>query len=108
MKRVIIESPYAAFGNRTVHANKEYAKACINDSLSRGEAPFVSHLLYPQVLNDKRPDERKLGKEAGLTWGDCADLTAVYIDHGITPGMQEGIDRAVEEGRPFEERKLYS
>lgn len=107
MKRVIIESPYAAFGNRSVEQNIAYAVACLQNSLLRGEAPFISHLLYPRVLNNNIPAARKQGKEAGLTWGSCADLTAVYVDYGITPGMQEGIDRAVEEGRPVEERKLY-
>ena len=40
MKLVILESPYAG----DVEANVEYARACVRDSLSRGEAPIASHL----------------------------------------------------------------
>ena len=107
MKRVIIESPYSG-NDKSVLGNIAYAAACMRDSLMKGEAPFVSHLLYTQlgILDDTNSDERRRGIEAGLCWGRCADLTAVYIDYGITPGMQEGIDRAIEEGRKIEERAI--
>jgi hypothetical protein len=45
------------------------------------------------------PAARHLGIEAGLAWGRVADLTAVYTDLGISPGMKEGIVRAQKEGR---------
>lgn len=102
MKLVIIESPYA--GN--IHANTEYARACLKDSLKRGESPYASHLLLTQVLDDAKPEERKQGIEAGLQWGKNADLTAVYTDRGISVGMIEGIRRAFDEGRPVELRSL--
>lgn len=44
MRLVILESPYA--GN--IEKNVAYARACVRDSLSRGEAPIASHLLYTQ------------------------------------------------------------
>lgn len=44
MRRVILESPFAGH----VESNIEYARACIRDSLLRGEAPLASHLLYTQ------------------------------------------------------------
>jgi hypothetical protein len=80
----------------------------MNDCLMRGEAPFASHLLYtqPGVLHDDVADERKLGIQAGLAWGEMADATVVYVDHGVSPGMQLGIDRARELGRPVELRRL--
>ncbi|XKH55566.1 hypothetical protein LG293_09875 [Citricoccus nitrophenolicus] len=103
-RRVIIESPYAG----DVDANTDYARRCMADSLSRGEAPFASHLLYtqPGVLDDTDPDERQDGIEAGLVWGRTADLTAVYVDHGVSAGMSQGILRAGVELRPVEYRKL--
>ena len=76
------------------------------DSLRRGEAPFLSHLLYPQVLNEDKPQERKQGIEAGLAWGEAAEKTAVYVDRGVTPGMALGIHRARICGRPIEYRSL--
>src|SRR5690606_3550939 len=39
---VILESPYA--GN--IDLNIDYARAAVRDSLSRGESPIASHLLY--------------------------------------------------------------
>jgi len=83
MKKVIIESPYA--GN--VQRNVEYAKLCLKDSLNRGEAPIASHLLYTQVLDDLKPNERKHGIDAGLEWLKVADLHVFYVDYGWSLGM---------------------
>jgi len=101
-KLVILESPYA--GN--VVENIDYACACMLDSLRRGEAPMVSHLLYTQVLDDNNLAERTLGIEAGLAWGKVAEATVVYRDLGVTAGMTKGIERATLEGRPIEYRRL--
>lgn len=104
IKLVVIESPFA--GDREV--NSIYARACMRHCLQLGEAPFASHMLYtqPGVLDDDKVEERALGIEAGLAWGGCADVTAAYVDLGVSKGMQLGIDRAKEEGRPVEQRKL--
>lgn len=103
---VLLESPFA--GN--VERNIAYARACLRDSLLRGEAPLASHLLYTQegVLDDNEPDERTLGIEAGLAWGKRADMTAVYTDLGVSNGMLEGIARAKAEGRRIEYRRLHA
>jgi len=105
MKRVIIESPYAGT-RRQMQKNIEYARACMRDSLSRGEAPFVSHIMYGWVLDDQKEDERRAGMEAGFEWGRTADLIAVYVDNGISPGMQEAIERY--QDIPQETRSLVS
>jgi hypothetical protein len=104
MRLVILESPYA--GN--VAANVAYARACLRDSLRRGEAPLASHLLYtqPGVLRDEVPAERRKGLAAGLAWGGAAAATVVYTDRGISPGMRRGIAAARAAGRPVEYRTL--
>jgi hypothetical protein len=104
MRRVILESPYAG----DVETNVEYARACVRDSLVRGEAPIASHLLYTQVgiLDDTSTEERQLGIDAGLEWRSVAEATVVYTDRGISRGMQYGIDRAKEAGIPIEYRLL--
>ena len=104
MKRVIIESPYAG----DVERNLRYARAAMKDCLLRGEAPYASHLLYTQegVLDDTKPEERKLGMEAGFAWGAVADCIVVYTDLEITDGMKKGIKRHESEGRFIEYRKL--
>lgn len=104
MRLVILESPYAG----DVDRNLRYARAALRDCLLRGEAPFASHLLYtqPGVLADDDPGERQHGIDAGLRWGLMAERTVVYIDLGITPGMQKGIEAAHYQGRPVEHRSL--
>lgn len=104
MRLVLLESPYAG----DVAGNLTYARAAMADCLSRGEAPFASHLLYtqPGVLDDTNPRQRALGIKAGLAWGDRADATVVYTDRGITSGMADGIDRARRAGRTVEYRSL--
>jgi hypothetical protein len=105
MRRVIVESPYAG----DIIRNEAYARACIKDCLNRGEAPFASHVLYTleSILDDSVPEQRALGMEAGFAWGSVADATIVYLDLGMSSGMQEGITRASKEGRLVEFRFLY-
>jgi hypothetical protein len=104
MRLVIIESPYAG----DVEVNTAYARACVRDSLERGEAPIASHLLYtqPGILDDGIPHERQRGIDAGLAWREKADATIVYADHGISSGMLYGINAAQESRIPVEYRKL--
>jgi hypothetical protein len=104
MRRVIIESPYA--GN--VVENVSYARACLRDSLERGEAPIASHLIYtqPGVLRDRVLEERQWGIDAGLAWGTVAEATVVYTDFGISAGMEFGIQHARVHGRPIEYRSI--
>jgi len=92
---VILESPYAG-DEHTIRANVEYAKRCMRDCFMRGEFPFASHLLYTQdgILDDENKEERKLGIEAGLSWGRFAAKTVVYVDLGITKGMKQGMENA--------------
>jgi hypothetical protein len=102
MKRVIIESPF-----KGPDENVRYAVECLQDSIALGEAPFASHLLYPQALNDNSKEERLRGIVCGYQWMLVADLIAVYIDLGISSGMKAAIERAKALGKPIEYRKLH-
>ena len=104
MKRVIIESPYAG----KVRSNIKYAKACLLDSIKRGEAPFASHLLYPQLLNDDEPTERDMGIQLGYAWMRQADIVAFYLDKGMSGGMNQALVVAKALGVIVEHRYLYS
>lgn len=103
-KIVVIESPFSG----DVLSNVAYARACLADSLKRGEAPVASHLLYtqPGVLDDDNPEERQQGMEAGWAFFQAASLVAVYTDLDISPGMKAGIERAKALGIKVEERKI--
>ncbi len=104
MRRVILESPYAG----DIEANIEYARRCVRDALSRGEAPIASHLLYtqPGILRDEDPTERQWGIDAGLAWKAVAEASVVYIDRGVTKGMEYGMAAAKLSGLPVEMRSL--
>jgi hypothetical protein len=92
MKLVILESPFSG----DVERNIKYARQCVKHSLSQGEAPICSHLLYTQdgILNDEIANERMLGINAGLSWLKVAECSVVYVDYGVSKGMQYGIDAA--------------
>lgn len=104
MRRVILESPFAG----DVAGNIEYARACIRDSLLRGEAPLASHLLYtqPGILSDDDGRERAHGINAGHAWLHLADAVVVYTDRGISAGMAAGIRLAEFHGKPIEMRSI--
>jgi hypothetical protein len=101
---VVVESPYAG----DVERNVRYARACLRDCLLRGEAPFASHLLYTQdgVLRDDVPEERALGMEAGFAFRRVASRVVVYVDLGISRGMEAGVAGAYAEGVEVECRTL--
>jgi hypothetical protein len=111
MRRVIIESPFAGPTPEIIARNIRYVRACMRDCLLRGESPYASHALYtlPGVLDDTKPDERKLGMEAGRAWMTIIDpelIVAPYTDLGVSPGMQWGIDNAKSWGRTVDMRQL--
>ena len=108
MRRVVVESPFAARTAEAAVENRDYLRAALADCFRRGEAPFASHAIYAQrgVLNDDTPAERALGINAGLAWSALADATIIYEDLGISPGMMGAIVLAKAANRPIEYRRL--
>ena len=106
--KVVIETPYSGATPEETEKNIHFARSCIHDSLRRGELPFASHLLYtqPGILDDKDPEERKMGINAGLEMTENFDRTAVYLNRGTSRGMEWGIARANELKRQIEYRTL--
>ena len=105
MKKVIIESPYAG----DIEANVKYARACVKDSLMRGECPLASHLLYTQegILDDNIAAERQMGIAAGLEWLRVADMHVFYIDTGFSKGMRYALEYSQKTNMDIKFRKLY-
>ena len=89
-KLVIIESPFAGDSALSIANNLRYARLCVRDSISRGESPIASHLLYTQdgILLDTIPEERQLGIACGYAWMRAADLIVFYTDLGWSTGMK--------------------
>jgi len=113
VRLVLIESPFAGrpqgdlidgrWGSEVdAEHNLRYAKDLCRYVALRGDAPYASHLLLTRFLDDNVEAERAAGIEAGLAWGRHAERTVVGVDRGISRGMQYGIERAREEGRPIE------
>lgn len=101
-RRAILESPFAS----NVEENRLYAMKCARDMLKRGEAPFASHLIYPQLFEGYTEEIRQMGMAAGRVWIPAAELTVVYTDLGVSEGMIRGIAKAEAEGVPVERRSL--
>lgn len=81
--RVFVASPWVS----PAQAHKAYARRALTDSLNRGEAPYVPHLLYTQVLRDEVAEERERSCKAALVHLAGCHRVAVYLDHGLSRGM---------------------
>lgn len=99
---VIVESPFAG----DMEANRRYAIQACADCFRRGEVPFASHLIYPQILNELNKEEREKGIVAGYAFWPLARLIVFYIDRGWSDGMKRARDRAENFGYRWEERLL--
>lgn len=106
MLRVAVLSPLGACTRAGLEDHVAYARVALRDSLSRGEAPWASHLLYPQVLDDMQADQRGWGMAAGAAWEAVADMAAVYADRGISAGMRASIRTLSDLGLPIEYRYI--
>jgi len=100
--RVCLESPLRG----EVATNLLYADCCLFDSLTRDEAPFAGHMLYPRVLDDTQLYDRERGINAHLAWLRKCDLVAVYLDRGMSHGMAEAVELAQRLHIRVVERKL--
>ena len=86
---VFICSPFA--GN--IGRNTQKAKGYLKLAVEKGAIPFAPHLLYPWVLNDKDPAQRKLGLFFGTVWlGKCDQLWVFGSE--ISNGMRIEIAKA--------------
>jgi hypothetical protein len=106
LKRVVIESPYAANKQFNVKQHEAYAKMALLHSLLLGEAPIASHLLHTLVLNDSDKGEREMGINAGLAWLPQAELVVFYTDLGWSVGMTFCMRLCGKNNYPTETRTL--
>ena len=98
---VYIASPYAG----DIQSNVEFAKAACRFAVSQGATPLAVHLLYPQILDDRIPDERTAGIQMGLRVLRACDELWVCGDF-ISHGMQAELDAAKEWGIPVKQMLL--
>lgn len=98
MPLVYICSRYAADEKRTVYENEEAAIRYSQFAIEQGCIPMASHLLYPRMLDDNNPEERKLGLFFGQVWLDIAREIWIFSDGSLSKGMQAEYERAKQRG----------
>lgn len=107
--RVYVASPFMGATVEETRQNIVYARLCMLDSLRRGEAPYLSHLLYTQVYPEDAAS-REVGLLAGDAWREVAEIVAIYTDLGVTAGMQRAINKSRDGtcvGRNIEPSRLH-
>lgn len=119
MRIVIVESPFkpsddtvAQYRGRYSRAellrqNLVYARLALLNALGRGEAPLASHLLYTQVWAESN-DLREAGIKAGIEMYHRVDLSALYVDLGVSAGMKLGQEHASLIGVETTRRLLFA
>lgn len=87
-RKVYVASRYAGDVVANTTAAIGYCRRVIQD----GYMPIASHLLYPQILDDKNPAERELGLSFGLALLQMCD--EVWVFGKVTKGMDGEIEEA--------------
>ena len=93
---VYICSPYAGDIDANVSAARRYSRFAVD----RGFLPIAPHLLFPQFLDDSKPEERELGLFFGnVLMSKCVELWV--FGEEISTGMRREIERAKRKGYPI-------
>lgn len=95
MRKVFICSPYR--GN--VEKNLTDARKHARMAAICGYCPVVSHLVFPQFLNDSNPEERILGITLGVELMKVCDEVWIF-GNKITNGMEYELEQAKQMGIP--------
>lgn len=86
---VYICSPFAG----DIQQNTENARQYCRFAIEHGAIPFAPHLLYPQFMDDDKPEERALALDMGIRMLDLCDAVWVF-GSTISAGMWKEIDYA--------------
>lgn len=91
---VYICSRYAGDIERNTQAAILYSRFAIE----QGCIPMTVHLLYPRILDDNDPKERKLGLFFGQVLLDVCREIWIFADGEYSSGMQKEYRHAKEKG----------
>ena len=120
IKIVSVESPYSSPDPAILAGNIAYAiLATKNAARVYGEVPFTSHLLLTQTVtpdglstyvSDLVPDDLGVGRDKTIEMTHAVrmkcDAVVMYVDRGISRGMESGRQAALKAGIPVIERHL--
>ncbi len=96
-KLCYICSPYKGDTER----NAKYAAALTRAAIMKGYTPITPHLYITQALDDRNPQERALGMEAGLHLLEPCEAIMIGGLYGISEGMRREIEVAHRTGKTF-------
>lgn len=95
----IIESPFKGATKAEESRNRAYLNKCIRWCIEQGYSPYASHKMLVDSLDDALPNERLLGREAGLEMAIAILQThpqaKVFVFQDYTPAG-DGIQLAQE------------
>jgi nucleoside 2-deoxyribosyltransferase len=98
MRKVYICSPYRAKDEAELDRNIDYAQELTKLALEADLAPITPHLYMTQCLNENNEQERAQGMAAGMELLKICDFVIAGIKYGISNGMQQEINAALELG----------
>lgn len=84
-KRVYICSPYQG----DVEKNVAIARAMCLRAIEEGFAPFAPHLVYPQLMDDSKPEDREIGMECAMSFISACNELWVCANVSPSAGMRE-------------------
>ena len=88
-RKVYVISPYAGDIRKNTVAAIRFCRYVINF----GAMPVASHLLYPQILDDRSKDEREMGLMFGMALLALCDEAWVF-GSAMSSGMEAEITEA--------------
>lgn len=108
----VIETPYRPsvkfdadpeWYRRELMRNVTYARAVMLYAIERGWAPYASHLLTTQILDDRIQEERDEGIAGGIAIGALFPQRLFGMDLGESTGMRYARQAAEAEGQTIHE-----
>lgn len=93
--KIYVASKYAGDVETNTAAAVRYCKHVIDQN----GIPIASHLLYPQMLDDSKPEERELGLMFGLSLLAICDEVWCFGDVSESEGVQQEIVEAKKLGK---------
>lgn len=119
LRMVALESPYQSEDPKILKRNIAYAIQASKHSLSLGDVPYPSHLIFTQLVgadgnidyvHDGIVDEFSGTREAVIE-ATCeirrrCDAIVMYVDFGVSNGMAYAAEFARKHNIPVEERRL--
>ncbi|MGN0851835.1 MAG: DUF4406 domain-containing protein [Kiritimatiellia bacterium] len=92
---IYVASPF--HGDGTAESQRENMKrAAVYCAwvVQRGHVPYAPHLLFPNFLDENKPEHREIALKAGQAMLNRCDQLWAFTENGISDGMRAEMDYA--------------